>query len=160
MEWEKLDNIKPWFSLKDHFPCAKHVENDLYVGDNDQYLLTSPVNRDFKGDQPGAPFVTIAFWAQSEAAARRCALKDLSVPVSLTNKIPPPFFLFGTDGSYGELLKCKRVKSLGRVSERAVYHGTTGVFVHKIIDATKFIFCFLELNIRYDEKPYAIEFRF
>lgn len=160
MEWSRLMNFKPWFPLKDYFPNARHVEGDLYWTDQDQYVLTSPVDKNFQRGKPSAPFVTLAYWAISENAIRRCVFRDLSVEVSTVDKMPPDFFLMGTNGTYEKLLTCEKIKKLGHIAEQASYDSFTGKFIHKVIDATQIQYYFLDKKVKFNERPYAIEYRF
>ncbi|MEQ2005992.1 MAG: hypothetical protein ABMA26_04270 [Limisphaerales bacterium] len=157
MNWETILQIPAWTPLREVTVQRDLVLPGIYRVAADAYLVTQVYNREFEEGRPEAPFVTVAVWAESLSALKRCVDCDVSVQVATSGVKPPDALLFGTTGTYGELERQIAARER-KISERATY-SNTGVFVHKIIEIGHFTFCFLEPKIRTEEQVYAIKLR-
>jgi hypothetical protein len=157
VNWETILQIPAWTPLTEVTSQGELVAPGVYRVAEDAYLVTQLYNRAFEEGRPEAPFVTLAVWAESTSALKRCIDSDASVYVAATAVKPPEILLLGTRGTYGELERQIPARER-KIAERAVYSNGGG-FVHKVIEIARFSFYFLEPKIRSEERVYAIEVR-
>lgn len=157
MNWDRILQVPEWTPLSKVTDQGELVLPGVYRVAPDAYLVSQLYNREFEERQPGAPFVTLAVWAESGSGLKRCITSDPFVHVATPTVKPPEILLLGTQGTYGELEG--QIPTIDRkIAERAVY-SNTGAFVHKVIVIGRFSFCFLTPNIARDDRVYAIEVR-
>jgi hypothetical protein len=155
MNWQTILDIHAWTPLREVAPRGEMVLPGVCRIGESAFLVTQPYNRAFEQNLPEAPFVTLAVWAESVSALRRCLNCDATTQVQSIITRPPDILLLGTQGKYGELSQ-HIPQTKRKIAERAVY-SSTGAFVHKIIEIDRFCFCFLDQRIKRDEGVYAIE---
>ena len=152
MNWNSLLRLKAWLPLKSiSSPIFHHLGDGLYQLADNVFVVAQSYDQNFVEGSPDAPFITLLYWAANIEAAKRSALQEIqfdSFPVI----DPPSELLLGTDGTYGGL-----VGIANSSSERAVYKGTDGSFVHKVIAINNYSYFFLDTDIDHSQKPYAIE---
>lgn len=151
MNWQKLLKIGLWTPLKNITDDSMlKVDDNIYEIEQNWFLVTQNYDASFEEGLPDAPFVTMLFWSVSSEAVRHCfshRIKFNNFPFIE----PPSELLLGTDGTYEALLK-----SEGYRTERAVYNGTSGIFIHKLIDTKGYTYFYLNQEIDRLQKPYAI----
>lgn len=153
MAWDYLKNIKLWTPLESiELQSLEKIEDNLYRVDKEVFLVAQPYDQTFVEGLPGAPFVTLIYWAVSSDAVRRCLLRGTDSDFPEIN--PPPELSLGTNGTYAELQELA-----GPSCERAIYDGASGAFLHKLISINEYEFFFLSRGDSPAEKPFAIEFR-
>ncbi|MBS0261187.1 MAG: hypothetical protein JSS02_04465 [Planctomycetes bacterium] len=155
MHWNELLCLPCWIPLHKLSANARQIDEWLFEIGPNQFVLALPADSEFRCGRRDAPFVTIAYWAGSVAAAKRCALNSPSIHVEV-NAIPPTELLLGTTGTYGALTREIGARHIPKM-EHASYDGTTGEFVQKIISTRPFSYCFLDSSMNESELPYAIE---
>jgi hypothetical protein len=155
MNWETILTIRAWTSLREVAPQSEMVLPGVYRVAENAYLVTQPYNRAFEQNLPEAPFVTMAIWAESTNALRRCVNSDATAQVQTIGTKPPEILLLGTQGKYAELAQ-RIPQTKQKIAERAVY-SNTGDFVHKVIEIDRFCFCFLNQKITKEEGAYVVE---
>ncbi|HXK59520.1 MAG TPA: hypothetical protein PLP42_06440 [Acidobacteriota bacterium] len=155
MRWEEILELNAWVSLRQLPIQPEEVLHRIYRVGTDAFAHTLPYDRSFNRNNPDAPFVTLAFWAPSMKALKRCAGRDPSVVPEEPIVLPPAPLLLGTSGTYRQLRDA--VPASDRwYAEKAIY-SNRGLFVHKVIELGRFRYCFLQREIRDDELPYSIE---
>lgn len=155
MEWNHILSIRTWTGLRAVIAEPDEVLPGIYRAGNDAYLQTQPYDSEFTRGLLDAPFITLAYWAPSLLALRRCAQGDTTVMVPSPWAPPPTSLLLGTSGTYSELLETTP-QAKRRTAERAVY-SNEGKFVHKLIKSGRFTFCFLAEAINDLDIAYAVE---
>lgn len=155
LTWQSILEIRAWTSLQEVTSQFEMISSNVYRIFSDAYLVTQPYNRKLEHNHPAAPFITMAIWAGSPNALKRCFETNATIDIGSLGSKPPEILLLGTQGTYGELEKIIPQKNR-KMAERAIY-SNTGAFVHKIIEIDRFRFCFLNSNISENEKIYAIE---
>ena len=154
-EWERILLLKTWTELRALRAEPKEVLPGVYSVGPEACLQTQPFDSRYRRHQPGAPFVTLAYWASSLHALSRCTRLDPSVTVSALSVCPPACLLLGTSGKYGDLMRQMPAAEKG-LAERAVY-SNQGEFVHKVIESGCFRYCFLGGGSGDEAQVYCIE---
>jgi hypothetical protein len=131
-----------------------HVRDDLYSLGEEAYVLALPHTYDFRSDAPGAPFVTMLYWAPSLGAAQRAALNRVDLDDLAQGPVPDHFGVELGEVTYGSLRVSPRQRKSG-LRERATYDAS-GRFVHKVIDLGDRQLLFRDLEISEAERAYAI----
>lgn len=152
LNWKGLLSVSAWTPLKSvSRSLLNHLSGVLYQLADNVFVVAQPYDQSFIVGAPDAPFITMLYWVACVEAAKRCVLQETQFD-SFPIIHPPAELLLGTDGSYGEL-----VKLADSSAEWAVYKGSDGGFVHKVIAINNYSYFFLNPEIEYSQKPYAIE---
>jgi hypothetical protein len=114
----------------------------LSLGEN-VYAFIVPYDEKLDTSAAGAPFATMAVWAETSGAVRRALLREIEADVASPDQLPPEELMLAPEvTAYGGLLAAARRAGM-RVLEYAAYRvATDGVFVHRAIDCGRFVYCF------------------
>jgi hypothetical protein len=158
--WAAELATKPWTPLRQAHPNAVLIRGHLFRIGQDAYVLVSERDSELRVNQPGAPFVIALLWAESEGAAVRAALRDVTADACVSDNVPPSLLLpEGTARTYSELRKLGRKGTFGRVLEHADYWvdgAGEGHFANKIIQVGKISYYFRSPEDIAEEFTFAI----
>jgi len=157
MNWERVLQLKEWSSLSSiqHQPI-KGFPHGFEIG-ADSYVITQSYDRNFEMDQPGAPYVTMAYWAETLATFKRLVRMELEHKHAEYRATPPEQLLFQTDGTFDALRDAAKSRQ-ANFFERGLY-SRQGVFLYRALDIGRFTYCFSGTKDRADDRPFAVEVR-
>lgn len=138
-------------------PHPTAIGPELYRIADEVYALAFP-DRSEGTLQGEPPFVSILYWAASDGAARRAAIRDVDSDDGAVS--PPPAALWGEAGApdYRSLRAYGRASRPGGILERASYR-MDGRFIHGVLDLGATEYYFREPEIDDGAVPYAIALR-
>ncbi len=156
MEWIEFIRIREWSPLASlNIDMEIIIEGRYKISDN-QYLLSSPCNKDFI-DAANGPFVTALVWACSEGAFRRVYLAEIEKDDG--NIVSPPDEILPEAGKYTYRkiheglvkLNCKGIL------ETASYRiATDGAFLNRSIESEIASYHFRGREYDDEEEPFVI----
>lgn len=157
--WRSLSSVRAWTPLSAISHSHSRAFANLLRLEGGFYLATQDYDRELRTGVPGAPFVTEAYWAPSDGAARRLALLEVSADDGASESVPDCIAAGWGRLGYADLLAA--AKSSGeRVMEHATYKGSpSATFVQRRIALTWIEFCFRGRKDDPTERPYGVRIK-
>ncbi len=156
MEWKDLVKIKEWSPANNLNIEYKKIKKGLHKISENQYLLLSPYNENFK-EAPGGPFVNALLWSCSEGAVRRAYLMEIEQDDGTI--IKPPDEIMPEPGRYTYkeiLVGLKRLGCKGILEHASYRIAKDGAFIHRSIESEIALYSFRNMDFDDSEEPYAI----
>jgi hypothetical protein len=159
MNWINLLKIKRWTPLS-NFPAtteATTIPKVRTVFEN-CYVHIQDHNQKLEKNDPNAPFVVKAYWAEDEAAIRRVATAAPILEVFEPTASPPAELLSGTNGTFGQIKA--RATMAAKATNNPIgeaFYARTGEFKYQVLTIDQFDYCFLSNEAKDDDKVFAIE---
>jgi hypothetical protein len=161
MKWPEILQLSGFQSIAALAPDATSIAPSIVLLTSDTYAFIVPYNERLERDAPGAPFATMAVWAESPGAARRALHNEIEADAPTLGKSPPAELLpRGSHGAYGEIVAA--AKRAGKSAlEFAEYRiATDGAFVHRVVQCDRVSYYFRSHKDDATECPYAIALKF
>jgi hypothetical protein len=153
--WAALLKLRAWTLLSESGIVAEPLEGTLFKISDGKYIVCVPYDARMT-PLVGEHSITIAVWAETDGAARRAVLQDLTSDVS-EDVLPPDEMTLSGRVKYGDIAKVAKTGVFGSALESASYRFSDGQFTDRRITLPAWTFHFRGRRDDPQEKVYAVQ---